>query len=57
MSAMTGRSARIITGDKIGSTSRGCPPGDERGRNYNATNSRARESWSALDFEHSCGGA
>ncbi|MBX3429463.1 MAG: hypothetical protein KF779_07785 [Hyphomonadaceae bacterium] len=35
----------------------GCPPGDDRGRTYKATNLRTRESWSALDSEHSCGGA
>ncbi|MEZ5960517.1 MAG: hypothetical protein R3C30_08810 [Hyphomonadaceae bacterium] len=35
----------------------GCPPGDDRGRTYKATNLRTRESWSAIDSEHSCGGA
>jgi hypothetical protein len=35
----------------------GCPQGDERGRTYKATNLRTRESWSAIDSEHSCGGA
>lgn len=35
----------------------GCPPGDDRGRTYKGTNLRTLESWSALDSEHSCGGA
>lgn len=35
----------------------GCPPGDDRGRTYKGTNLRTRESWSAIDSEHSCGGA
>jgi hypothetical protein len=34
-----------------------CPHGDERGRTYEATNLRTRESWSAINSEHSCGGA
>jgi hypothetical protein len=36
---------------------RDCPPGDERGRVYRATNLRSRESWQAPDAEHACGGA
>lgn len=35
----------------------GCPPGDDRGRTYKGTNLRTHQSWSALDSEHSCGGA
>jgi hypothetical protein len=34
-----------------------CPPGDERGRVYEATNARTGESWSAMDSQHMCGGA
>ena len=35
----------------------GCPPGDNRGRVYEATNLRTRETWKAPDSQHSCGGA
>lgn len=35
----------------------GCPLGDDRGRTYKGTNLRTLDSWSALDSEHSCGGA
>lgn len=34
-----------------------CPPGDNRGKVYNATNLRTNETWEASDSEHSCGGA
>lgn len=34
-----------------------CPPGDDRGRVYAATNQRTGESWSAPDSQHACGGA
>ena len=34
-----------------------CPPGDERGKVYSATNLRTGESWEAPDSQHSCGGA
>ncbi|SRR5579885_1237500 len=34
-----------------------CPPGDDRGRQYKATNMRTHESWQAADAEHMCGGA
>lgn len=34
-----------------------CPPGDDRGRTYKGTNLRTFESWSAINSEHSCGGA
>ncbi|MCL4310304.1 MAG: hypothetical protein M1340_08355 [Actinobacteria bacterium] len=34
-----------------------CPPGDDRGKLYKATNLRTNESWQAYDSEHSCGGA
>ena len=34
-----------------------CPPGDDRGKIYRATNLRTEETWDASDSEHSCGGA
>ena len=34
-----------------------CPPGDDRGKVYKATNLRTHKSWEAQDSEHSCGGA
>ena len=34
-----------------------CPPGDDRGKVYKATNLRTGESWEAPDSQHSCGGA
>jgi len=34
-----------------------CPPGDDRGKVYKAINLRTHKSWTALDSEHSCGGA
>ena len=34
-----------------------CPPGDDRGKVYSATNLRTGESWKAPDSQHSCGGA
>lgn len=34
-----------------------CPPGDDRGRVYSATNARTGETWNAPDSQHSCGGA
>jgi hypothetical protein len=34
-----------------------CPPGDDRGKIYSATNLRTGESWQAPDSQHSCGGA
>lgn len=34
-----------------------CPPGDDRGKIYRATNLRTGESWEAPDSQHSCGGA
>ena len=34
-----------------------CPPGDDRGKVYAATNLRTGETWSEPDSEHSCGGA
>ncbi|MFZ2030293.1 MAG: hypothetical protein WAU68_08295 [Vitreimonas sp.] len=34
-----------------------CPPGDDRGKVYQATNTRTHETWSAPDAEHMCGGA
>jgi hypothetical protein len=38
-------------------TPRGCPPGDNRGREYIATNLRTHKSWRLPDSEHACGGA
>jgi hypothetical protein len=35
----------------------GCPPGDDRGREYTTTNLRTKASWTLPDSEHSCGGA
>lgn len=34
-----------------------CPPGDDRGKSYKATNLRTHQSWTAFDSEHMCGGA
>jgi hypothetical protein len=34
-----------------------CPPGDDRGKIYSATNLRTGEMWEAPDSQHSCGGA
>ena len=36
---------------------RHCPPGDDRGRYYTATNLRTMESWTLPDSQHMCGGA
>jgi hypothetical protein len=35
----------------------GCPPGDDRGREYRTLNLRTRQSWTLPDSQHSCGGA
>ena len=34
-----------------------CPPGDDRGKIYRATNLRTGAKWEAPNSEHSCGGA
>jgi len=34
-----------------------CPTGDDRGKTYKATDLRTRQSWSAMNSEHMCGGA
>jgi hypothetical protein len=34
-----------------------CPPGDDRGKTYKATDQRTLQSWSAMNSEHMCGGA
>lgn len=34
-----------------------CPPGDDRGKTYTATNLRTGQSWTEADSEHMCGGA
>ncbi|MFT3729705.1 MAG: hypothetical protein QM759_17920 [Terricaulis sp.] len=41
----------------LASVPQNCPPGDDRGKVYSATNQRTGETWSAADSEHSCGGA
>lgn len=41
----------------LASVPQNCPPGDERGKVYAATNTRTGETWSAPDSEHMCGGA
>ena len=52
---------RSKTGDKVNvclvSVPENCPPGDDRGKIYKATNLRTNESWEAPDSQHSCGGA
>lgn len=49
------------TGDTVNlclvSVPENCPPGDDRGRVYTATNTRTGESWTAPDSQHMCGGA
>lgn len=35
----------------------GCPPGDDRGRDYVTTNLRTGSSWEMPDSAHMCGGA
>lgn len=49
------------TGDEVRlclvSLPENCPPGDNRGRVYDATNLRTNETWSAPDSQHMCGGA
>ncbi len=34
-----------------------CPPGDDRGKTYTATNLRTGQTWTEADSEHMCGGA
>jgi hypothetical protein len=52
---------RSRIGDKVKlclvSVPEDCPPGDERGKIYRASNLRTGESWEAADSQHSCGGA
>jgi len=36
---------------------KGCPPGDDRGRRYRATNKRTHQGWTLPDAPHMCGGA
>ncbi len=52
---------RSRVGDRVRtclvSIPRGCPPGDERGREYRTTNLRTRQSWTLPDAAHGCGGA
>ncbi|CAM5769123.1 hypothetical protein LMIY3S_02732 [Labrys miyagiensis] len=53
------RRARV--GDRIklclASVPKGCPPGDERGKEYKATDLRTHRTWTLPDAEHMCGGA
>lgn len=53
--------ANSRTGDEVNvclvSIPADCPPGDTRGRIYDATNLRTRETWRAPDSQHTCGGA
>lgn len=50
-----------MVGDRVNlclvSVPTNCPPGDNRGKVYDATNLRTGEMWEAQDSEHSCGGA
>jgi hypothetical protein len=52
---------RSRVGDKVKvclvSIPENCPPNDDRGKVYRATNLRTGESWQAPDSQHSCGGA
>jgi hypothetical protein len=52
---------RSRVGDRVRSClvsiPRGCPPGDDRGREYRTTNLRTRQSWTLPDSQHGCGGA
>jgi hypothetical protein len=41
----------------LASIPHGCPPGDNRGREYKTMNLRTHKSWRLPDSEHSCGGA
>ncbi len=41
----------------LSSIPRNCPPGDDRGRVYSATNIKSGGSWIMPDSQHSCGGA
>lgn len=41
----------------LASIPEGCPPGDDRGRIYVATNLRTGASWEMPDSSHMCGGA
>ena len=34
-----------------------CPPGDDRGKTYKATDLRTHKDWQAMNSEHMCGGA
>lgn len=52
---------RSRTGDAIHiclvSIPEDCPPGDDRGKIYKATNERTGDTWEAPDSAHVCGGA
>ena len=52
---------RAHVGDRIKlclvSVPENCPPGDDRGRQYKATDLRTHGSWTLPDAEHMCGGA
>lgn len=52
---------RSVRGDEalvcLVSIPENCPPDDDRGKVYTATNLRTMESWTMSDSQHSCGGA
>ena len=52
---------RSRVGDRVRSClvsiPRGCPPGDDRGREYRTTNLRTHQTWTLPDSQHMCGGA
>jgi len=41
----------------LASLPQNCPPGDDRGKTYTATNLRTGQTWTEADSEHMCGGA
>lgn len=53
------KSARV--GDPVKlclvSVPKGCPPGDDRGKEYKGTDLRTHRAWTLPDAEHMCGGA
>ena len=55
------QAAQARVGDEVllclSSIPRDCPPGDDRGRFYSATDLRTGGSWMLLDSQHMCGGA
>lgn len=53
--------AKAKAGDKVTlclvSIPKGCPPGDNRGKEYSAADLRTHGKWTLPDAEHMCGGA